>query len=135
MRHIELHPQVEDLKVTPEQRDRLDQYLATELTDARSARMRLESRWREYLRQYDAVPRTPIRNTPVENASNVEIPLAAIAVDGIYAQMIDLIYTISQPVTIRHTSKEYVQRAKAMRREIGRASCRKECRSRWSPYH
>ena len=22
-----------------------------------------------------------------------------------------------------------------IRREIGRASCRKECRSRWSPYH
>ena len=24
---------------------------------------------------------------------------------------------------------------KLPKREIGRASCRKECRSRWSPYH
>ena len=65
-------------------------------------------------RQYDAVPRTPFRNTPIENASNVEIPLGAIAVDSIYAQMIDLIYTISQPITIRHKHKDFVQRAKAM---------------------
>ena len=31
--------------------------------------------------------------------------------------------------------KAYVKRNKNDGREIGRASCRKECRSRWSPYH
>ena len=28
-----------------------------------------------------------------------------------------------------------ITKAKAANMQIGRASCRKECRSRWSPYH
>lgn len=114
MRKSILHPQLEELKVTDEQRQKFDSWLAAELMDAKAARTALEALWRELVRQYDAVPRTPFRNTPIENASNVEIPLGAIAVDSIYAQMIDLIYTISQPITIRHKHKDFVQRAKAM---------------------
>ena len=114
MRKSTLHPQLEELRVTPEQSAKFDSWLAAELADAKAARTALEALWRELVRQYDAVPRTPFRNTPIENASNVEIPLGAIAVDSIYAQMIDLIYTISQPITIRHKHKDFVQRAKAM---------------------
>lgn len=114
MRKSTLHPQLEELKLTADQRQKFDSWLAAELFDAKSARAQLEALWRELIRQYDAVPRTPFRNTPIENASNVEIPLGAIAVDSIYAQMIDLIYTISQPITIRHKHKDFVQRAKAM---------------------
>jgi len=114
MRKSTLHPQLEELTLTADQRQKFDSWLAAELFDAKSARTQLEALWRELIRQYDAVPRTPFRNTPIENASNVEIPLGAIAVDSIYAQMIDLIYTISQPITIRHKHKDFVQRAKAM---------------------
>ncbi len=92
MRKSILHPQLEELKVTNERRQKFDSWLAAELMDAKAARTALEALWRELVRQYDAVPRTPFRNTPIENASNVEIPLGAIAVDSIYAQMIDLIW-------------------------------------------
>ena len=34
------------------------------------------------------------------------------------------------PVPVRTLAQ-----AARLRREIGRASCREECRSRWSPYH
>src|SRR5687767_6825971 len=114
MRAVQLYPTTQDLKVTPEQQSAFDKWLGNELTDAIALRKRQEATWREILRQYEAIPRTPIRNTPIENAANIEIPLGAIATDSIYAQMIDLIYTLSQPITVRHLSKDYVQRAKAM---------------------
>jgi len=114
MRDITLHTAIEDLRISDEQRANFDQWLATELFEAKALRTSIESLWRTLLRQYEAVPETPIRNTPVENASNIEIPLGAIATDSIYAQMIDLIYTLSQPITVRHLNKEYVDRAKAM---------------------
>ena len=114
MRDITLHTAIEDLHITDEQRSTFDAWLSTEIFEAKALRTSIESLWRTLLRQYEAVPETPIRNTPVENASNIEIPLGAIATDSIYAQMIDLIYTLSQPITVRHLNKEYVEKAKAM---------------------
>ena len=66
MRKSTLHPQLEELRVTPEQSAKFDAWLAAELADAKAARTALEALWRELVRQYDAVPRTPFRNTDRE---------------------------------------------------------------------
>ena len=42
-------------------------------------------------------------------------------------------YTVVKGDTFSKIAKEHY--GNANRRQIGRASCRKECRSRWSPYH
>lgn len=118
MKALQLVPIVEELKVTEEARARFDQWLNQELLDAKAGRANLEKLWRDLMRQYDAVPETPIRNTPIEDASNVEIPLGAMATEGIYSQMIDLIFTLNQPITIRHNHLDYLQRAKAMQKWV-----------------
>jgi len=118
MRKLDLHPTIEELRVTDDQLSHFNSWLACELADAKAARTALEALWRELIRQYDAVPRNPLRNVPIENASNIEVPLGATATDSVFAQMIDLIYTISQPITIRHKHKDFIQRAKAMQKYV-----------------
>ena len=54
MRKSILHPQLEELKVTDEQRQKFDSWLAAELMDAKAARTALAAFWRELVRQYDA---------------------------------------------------------------------------------
>lgn len=76
-------------------------WLDREVEDAHSARNPQEQVWRESLRQYDANPRTPVRNVPIENAPNIEVPVGAIATDEVYAQIIDLIFNIQPIVTCR----------------------------------
>ena len=38
-------------------------------------------------------------------------------------------------VRLKYFSRDMIFDQYYIRREIGRASCREECRSRWSPYH
>jgi len=118
MRSLTLVPQVEELKIDSRRQAQFEHWLYTQLVDAKAARMPLEALWREILRQYDAVPKTPIRNVPVEDASNIEVPLGAIATEGIYSQMIDLIFTLNQPITVRHNHTDYKERAKAMQKWV-----------------
>lgn len=104
MRTIDIH------KTTPnpfdsDQLTRLQQWLALEVEDAAGIRKVLENHWRDLLRMYEAVPKNPVRNYPVENAPNLEIPLGAIAVDALYAQIVDLIFTITPLLTCRPVPK------------------------------
>lgn len=97
----------------PEALAALRGYLVHEVEQAFAARASQETLWRELLRQYDAVPKLPVRNTPVENAPNIEVPLAAIASDSIYAQATDLMFQISPIVTCRDAgSGDWVEHAK-----------------------
>lgn len=101
----------------------LESYLSIEIEDALSARKPLEATWRECLRQYEGVPKDPVKNFPIENAPNIEITLGAIAADAIYAQMIDLIFTASplvtcQPETKGSEDKETVKNVQALQRFV-----------------
>lgn len=116
MKLIEQHPTIGLLKINPAQESALKQWLSDEFEDALSARSEQEALWREMLRLYEAVPKHPVKNTPIENAPNTQIPLGAIAADSIYAQAVDLIYTISPIVTIRATNERFTQQAKAFQR-------------------
>ena len=125
MRHIVQHPEAPDIgRVDPERLTALGNWIYTEIETALSARTMQEAAWRDCLRLYEGVPKNPVRNIPVENAPNIEVTLGAIAADSIYAQAIDLIYTVSplitvRPVTCEHDAelqKERALKAKAMQR-------------------
>lgn len=112
MRNIILHPQRERLKLNEDQLGRLSGWLTVEVEQALAARIQQEELWRELLRQYDGVPKRPVRNDIIENAPNIEITLGAIAADSIYAQAIDLIYNINPLVTCRAANAAFAQTVK-----------------------
>lgn len=95
---------------TKEQREErlgaLGMWVRSEIDRAQASRTQLERQWQENLRQYEGVARRRSRNVPIENASNLEITLGAIAADAIYAQMLNLIFNISPLVTVRETAED-----------------------------
>lgn len=107
---------------TAEDRDRayseLSLWLKSEITRAQSARYQLERQWEENLRQYEGVAKNRTRNVPIENASNLEITLGAIASDAIYAQMLNLIFNVNPIVTAREVGEtgELTQHVKGLQR-------------------
>ena len=104
MRTIDIHKTALD-PFTDDQLSSLQQWLALEIEDAAAIRKVLENHWRDLLRMYEGVPKNPVRNYPVENAPNLEITLGAIAVDALYAQIVDLIFTITPLITCRPVPK------------------------------
>lgn len=80
---------------------RLVDYLVTAVEDAYSARHEQEDAWEEQMRQYAAVPKTPYRHVPIENAPNLEIPIGAINVDDLWARMLELIFSANPILTAR----------------------------------
>lgn len=115
MRVVERHVITEDLaRVRPERREALRAWLDREIEDALASRAQQDAVWREALRLYEGVAKNPARNFPVENAPNTEVTLGAIAVDSLYAQILDLIYNISPLVTTRAITPDAVQAAKAL---------------------
>jgi len=116
MRLISQLPKREKLVASEERLNALKQYITEEIEDAFSSRSQLDQEWRDLMRQYEGVPKNPVRNFPIENAPNTEITLGAIACDSIYAQMIDLIYTASPLITVNATNSNFVDHAKAMQR-------------------
>ena len=111
---IERITDAKPISLTPDQRTKLEGWLTIEIENALSARLPQEQLWREMLRLYEGVPKNPVRNTPIENAPNIEVTLGAIATDALYAQSLDLIYTASPLVTCRATNTKWVQHSKAM---------------------
>jgi len=89
------------LSLSEENMQRLSDFLTREVEDAFSSRSSLESVWRELLRQYEGVPKNPVKNFPIENAPNIEVTLGAIAADSIYAQVVDLLDQSDPFITCR----------------------------------
>lgn len=119
MRAIELTPNLADgLKVNKEQHDKLVTYLHEEVLDAISARQAQEQLWREVLRLYEGVPKKEMRDTPIVNMPNIELTVGASAVEKVYAQVLDLIYTIMPTLTARALDERYTEEAKAIQRFV-----------------
>lgn len=103
MRLVERHPNLaaQALVFDESGLGRLRAFLTREVEDALSARAPQDTVWREDLTGYEGVPRNPVVNFPVQNAPNIVITLGAIATDSIYSQALDLMFTVSPPVTAR----------------------------------
>ena len=77
-RYVERHPQrMAPLKRTPDRDARLRGWLQFEVEAAFGSRSRLEGVWREARRQYEGIPRTAVRSSPVPNMPNIEVPIGA----------------------------------------------------------
>ena len=100
------HPGKRVLAVDPDKLHELEQWLSIEIEDSFATRKPLEAEWRELLRRYDGIPPTPVKNFPIENAPNIEVTIGAIAVDSIYAQVVDLIFGTTPLVTCRPVPKQ-----------------------------
>lgn len=117
MRSIELHPQSLELRLSAAQHKELLDWVAAAVEDALAAKSRQDILHTDLLRMYEAVPINPARYANfLEGYKAIEIPLGAIATDSIYAQTLDLIFTISPLLTCRAQDGRYIKHAKAMQR-------------------
>ena len=117
MRSIELHPQSVELKLTAEQHNELLEWVAVSVEDALASRSQQDGLQTDLLRMYEAVPKNPAQYEDfLAGYEAVEVPLGAIATDSIYAQSLDLIFSISPFVTSRAQDTRYVPHAKAIQR-------------------
>lgn len=112
MRRIVQHPDARGprLNLTEERVGNLQDFLVSELEDAYAGRAQEEKSWEESLRQYHARPKQAVRDIPIENAPNIEVPLVAMACDALYAMVLDLIFSIKPTLTC---SGDEVELAKA----------------------
>lgn len=115
MRIVERHP-VDRLPkiVRNDERDGLlSAFLTVEIEDALTARRTVDKVWNEARRQYNGVPKRPMREVPVPNAPNIEVTVGAILSDDIYSMATDALFTASPLVTVRAVTEDYVEQAKA----------------------
>lgn len=98
----------------------LGRWIHEELHRAHGARASLARVWEENLRMYEGISKLRHKSVPFENASNLEIPLGAIASDAIYAQIVNLIFNVDPLVTVRETAEtgERSEHVKALQRFI-----------------
>ena len=80
-RLVVVHDKLENLRQNTDRAQELQMFLASEVEDAFSARAQQEAIWRENFRVYEAIPKQAVRNTPIENASNLEVPVGMLSVD------------------------------------------------------
>ena len=79
----------------------LGQWLKEEHRIADSAYYWIREKWMDFLRMYNGWPRDGQRMSPRENAPNLEITICALACDVIAAQIIDLYFQVSPPLTVK----------------------------------
>lgn len=87
------------------------QYIRTELDNALAAHEEREQKLAEFLRAYKAIPRVPVKNFPWKNASNVVVPLVAIAVDNVSARLQRAMLAAKDPVEAHVTTTTPFQMA------------------------
>lgn len=114
MRIIERHPvsNIPKIERTKDRDSALESFLAMEIEDALTARRPIERMINEARRQYAAVPKRPMREVPVPNAPNIEIPIGAILADDIFAQATDTLFTASPLLIVRPVQPQWVEHAK-----------------------
>jgi len=110
------HQELEKLQPRGDTISELENFLRRNLEDDLSARFRQEQSWREALRQYEAVPKQKVRNIPVENAPNIEIPIGMLGVDVFYSIALQTIFSIDPLVSISLTpgNDEFAEHKKAV---------------------
>lgn len=119
MRHVEQHTEPDPFKLTPDRKEKLRRWCETEITDALSARFAYDTMMRENMRLYEGVPQKEFLDFPFEGAPNIEFNISAIAVDTIYAQGLDLIFSMTPSlVQAIATNKAYSDYERPIQRLI-----------------
>ena len=117
---IELHPDelVDELRIGDDEVVELARWIDNELNRARGARTELEFSWEANLRMYEGIAERRRRSVPIENASNLEVTLGAIASDAVSAQMLNAIFNIDPVLTVRAVAEsgEFTEHVKVLQR-------------------
>ncbi len=80
-RRVQIHAEPQVLRPSEQQWNNLSSFLTIEVEDAYSARTQQEALWRHNQRDYEALPARLVRNTPIENAPNLVVPISQMSVD------------------------------------------------------
>lgn len=118
-RTVILHKTTPTTRFTaPKQLEELSAHLTREVNDAIAMRASIEQRWVKMLTSYEGVPKRRSRDTPVENAPNIEVTLSATHADTVNAQALDMLFNISPFITARATenSSYAAEKVKAVQR-------------------
>lgn len=119
MRFLERHPQFgEPLRISAKRKQDLANWLSEEIDLALASKQGLEDSWRQNIRLYESIPEIKQRNIPYVMASNRVLPLSAIAVDAIYAQIITNVSQVKPFVVCRATSGAYEEHAIAVQKRV-----------------
>lgn len=104
----------EDFDRTDSGDKRFCRHFQEEIEAALSARAEYDADILDALRQYEGVPKTPYRSSPIENAPNIEITLGAIATDALYAQAMTTIFAVNPILTVNATKESGTKAAMAL---------------------
>lgn len=96
------------LKLSDDDEKRLVQYLYFELMRCIEEREQLVQDWVQWQRDYWAKPEQKEKNFPFKRACNVVIPLTAIAVEAVYARIINTLFSVEPFYSIRPIMKDWV---------------------------
>lgn len=120
MRLVEKHPEggSKELVLSDDGLQALSRFLEDEVASAISARSEIESVWNEVQRLYDSRPAEKMKSLPFPGASNLEVSIAGVAVDAIYANALDLVWAVSPVVTVRPVAADDVEDAKAIQKLV-----------------
>jgi hypothetical protein len=97
------------LVLSEEAEDRLKQYLDNEIQLMWQERDTLVGDWSQWQKDYWAKPAEKVKNFPFRRASNIVIPMTAIAVEAIMARMLTTIFSVKPFFSIRPRIKEWIE--------------------------
>lgn len=95
MKRFITHPFFEPIRPRRDTIEALEAYINTEIEDIINGRFQIERAWADNLRQYEAIPKQAIKNVPIVNAPNIEVPIGAVAVDVFYSMSLRQTYAIN----------------------------------------
>jgi hypothetical protein len=99
------------LVLDEETENRLVMWLDDEIRKCLSERDGLIEDWERWQRDYWAVPETKIKNFPFERAANIVVPLTAIAVEAVFARLINTVFSVKPLWSIRPRSLSWADDA------------------------
>lgn len=118
MRDIEQLVEPTPFRLTPDRREALRRWCEREITDALSSRYAYDRTMQENMRLYEGVPKKEFLRFPYEGAPNLEFNISGIAVDTIYAQGLDLIFSMTPIVNAQATNSAFTEFEYAIQRLI-----------------
>src|SRR5271166_4341785 len=104
------------LRLTPDQRSRLKNWLIDEHKNAEEGSFALRNTWRWAIRSYQGenVDEPDSRWKPFTGAARVEMTIAAEICDTVLSQAQDLIFQVGEPLIVRSRKDEFEEHAAAI---------------------
>lgn len=90
------------------------EYLFTDITNAIGDRQALSTQWQEWLTQYRAPAKQPLKRFPYEGAANFMMPSTAIDVDQLYANELTTLHATDDLWSVSPLNERWVKAAKPL---------------------